>query len=111
MVTFARWPVLNDMYAKKNAIILPNALRKEKVRAKERSSDLTTTEMEEMLEQEEIGMIQVGQKENGLNRAGTRVLGKSRVGKLPNNLKENLKLNKIKMVIMWVRCSISVSTC
>ena len=86
-------------------------VRKEKVKVKERFSDSTMLSMEEMLEQEEIGMIQVGQKENGLNRAGTRVLGKSRVGKLPNNLKENLKLNKIKTVIMWVRCSISVSTC
>ena len=85
--------------------------RKVKVKAKEKSLDLMRQLMEEMLAQEEIGMIQVGQKENGLSRAGMRVLGKSRVGKLPNNLKENLKLNKIKMVTMWVRCSISVSTC
>ena len=86
-------------------------VRKVKVKAKEKFLGSMLQSMEEMPEQEEIGMIQVGQKENGLNRVGMRVLGKSRVGKLPNNLKENLKLNKIKMVTMWVRCSISVSTC
>ena len=86
-------------------------VRKVKVKAKEKFLDSMLQSMEEMPEQEEIGTIQVGQKENGLSRAGMRALGKSRVGSPPNNLKENLKPNKIKMVIMWVRCSISVSTC
>ena len=75
-------------------------VRKVKVKAKEKFLDSMLQSMEEMPEQEEIGMIQVGQKENGLSRAGMRVLGKSRVGSPPNNLKENLKLNKIKMVTM-----------
>ena len=86
-------------------------VRKVKVKAKERFLDSTVQSMEEMPEQEEIGMIQVGQKENGRNRAGMRMLGKSRVGNLPNNPKENPKLNKVKMVHMWVLCSISVSSC
>ena len=67
--------------------------------------------MDEMLEQEEIGMTQVGQKEIGTIRAGMKVFGKSKVGNLPSSQKENPRLHKTRMVQEWVLCLIFASIC